>query len=109
MHNGDHGYYDTLIQDQRYAFRKCIIKGPTSRLSLHLSVPSIEDSPAVPEQPTVEDSYGNMDSEKQSYILNQKRSGSFDILTGIGDENNNSMLICHVRTLKKMWEAIERA
>ncbi|GJU52246.1 retrovirus-related pol polyprotein from transposon TNT 1-94 [Tanacetum coccineum] len=87
MHNGDHGSYDTLIQDQNGdALRKCILKGLyTPTIVTTPVVPATEDSPAVPEQTTVE-TVTNMTLEKQSSLFEYKRSGFILILTGFGDE-----------------------
>ncbi|GKB12526.1 hypothetical protein Tco_0846449 [Tanacetum coccineum] len=63
----------------------CILKGPyTPMIVTTLAVPATEDSPAVPEQTTVEtvmnmtpDNIAHFESEKEAIHL---------ILTGVGDE-----------------------
>ncbi|GJY16172.1 hypothetical protein Tco_0386594, partial [Tanacetum coccineum] len=73
------------------ALRKCILKGPyTPTIVTTPVVPATEDSPAVPEQTTVE-TVTNMTPE---------------ILTGIGDKIYSTVDAC--QTVKEMWEAIER-
>ncbi|GJR11134.1 hypothetical protein Tco_0793786 [Tanacetum coccineum] len=75
MHNGDHGSYDTLIQDQMVMLYECILEGPyTQRLSI---VPSCSEqqknSPAVPEQTTVE-TVMNMTPENRAHFELEKEA-----------------------------------
>ncbi|GKG14635.1 hypothetical protein Tco_0354235, partial [Tanacetum coccineum] len=73
MHNGDHGSYYTLIQDQiGDALRKCILKGPyTPTIVTTPAVPATEDSPTVHEQTTVE-TVMNMTPENRAHFESEK-------------------------------------
>ncbi|GJR94018.1 hypothetical protein Tco_0266192 [Tanacetum coccineum] len=87
------------------ALRKCILKGPyTPTIVTTPAVPATEDSPAVPEQTTVE-TVRNMNSENRAH-MNQKKEAIHLILTGIGDEIYSTVDAC--QTAQEMWEAIER-
>ncbi|GJR97983.1 hypothetical protein Tco_0270157 [Tanacetum coccineum] len=60
------------------ALRKCILKGPyTPTIVTTPAVLEIEDSPAVPEQTTVE-TVTNMTPETKAHLI-RKRNDSFDI------------------------------
>ncbi|GKB92666.1 hypothetical protein Tco_0964938, partial [Tanacetum coccineum] len=69
-----------------------------------LTVPVIEDSPAVPEQTTVE-TVMNMTPENRAHFESEKEAIHL-ILTGIGDEIYSTVDAC--QTAQEMWEAIER-
>ncbi|GKD63153.1 retrovirus-related pol polyprotein from transposon TNT 1-94, partial [Tanacetum coccineum] len=87
------------------ALRKCILKGPyTSTIVTTLAVPATEDSPAVPEQTTVE-TVTNMTPENRAHFESEKEAIHL-ILTGIGDEIYSTVDAC--QTAQEMWEAIER-
>ncbi|GJZ30149.1 hypothetical protein Tco_0575196 [Tanacetum coccineum] len=65
--------------------RKCILKGPYSLTIVTTPVvPTIENSPAVPEQTTVE-TVMNMTPENKAHFESEKEAIHL-ILTGIGDE-----------------------
>ncbi|GJZ00541.1 hypothetical protein Tco_0517970 [Tanacetum coccineum] len=67
------------------ALRKCILKGPyTPTIVTTPVVPATEDSPAVPEQTTVE-TVMNMTPENRAHFESEKEAIHL-ILTGIGDE-----------------------
>ncbi|GKB17469.1 hypothetical protein Tco_0851392 [Tanacetum coccineum] len=67
------------------ALRKCILKGPyTLTIVTTPAVPATEDSPAVPEQTTVE-TVMNMTPENRAHFESEKEAIHL-ILTGIGDE-----------------------
>ncbi|GJW90724.1 hypothetical protein Tco_0168277 [Tanacetum coccineum] len=67
------------------ALRKCILKGPyTPTIVTTPAVPATEDSPAVPEQTTVE-TVMNMTPENRAHFESEKEAIHL-ILTGIGDE-----------------------
>ncbi|GJY46297.1 hypothetical protein Tco_0435360 [Tanacetum coccineum] len=68
------------------------------------AVPAIEDSPAVPEQTTVE-TVMNMTPENRAHFESEKEAIHL-ILTGIGDEIYSTVDAC--QTAQEMWEAIER-
>ncbi|GJS52602.1 hypothetical protein Tco_0625964 [Tanacetum coccineum] len=87
------------------ALRKCILKGPyTLTIVTTPAVPATEDSPAVPEQTTVE-TVMNMYSENRAHFESKKEAIHL-ILTGIGDEIYSTVDAC--QTAQEMWEAIER-
>ncbi|GJW65396.1 integrase, catalytic region, zinc finger, CCHC-type containing protein [Tanacetum coccineum] len=67
-------------------------------------VPATEDSPAVPEQTTVE-TVMNMTPENRAHFESEKEA-IYLILTGIGDEIYSTVDAC--QTAQEMWEAIER-
>ncbi|GKA65711.1 hypothetical protein Tco_0765418 [Tanacetum coccineum] len=67
-------------------------------------VPATEDSPAVPEQTTVE-TVMNMTLENRAHFESKKEAIHL-LLTGIGDEIYSSADAC--QTTQEMWEAIER-
>ncbi|GJZ05340.1 hypothetical protein Tco_0538615 [Tanacetum coccineum] len=76
------------------ALRKCILKGPyTPTIVTTPAVPATEDSPAVPEQTTVE-TVMNM-TPKTELHLNQKKEAII-CMTGIGDVIYHMLM--HVRT-----------
>ncbi|GKA33260.1 hypothetical protein Tco_0719627 [Tanacetum coccineum] len=87
------------------ALRKCILEGPYTPTPVIIpAVPATDNSPAVPEQTTVETILNmsltnktHFESEKERFIL---------ILTGIGDEIYSTVDAC--KTAHEMWEAIER-
>ncbi|GJX87372.1 retrovirus-related pol polyprotein from transposon TNT 1-94, partial [Tanacetum coccineum] len=68
------------------------------------AVPATEDSPAVPEQTTVE-TVTNMTPENRAHFESEKEAIHL-ILTGIGDEIYSTVDAC--QTAQEMWEAIER-
>ncbi|GJU53803.1 hypothetical protein Tco_1227517 [Tanacetum coccineum] len=81
------------------ALRKCILKGPyTPTIVTTPAVPATEDSPAVPEQTTVE-TVTNMTPENRAHFESEKEAIHL-ILTGIEDEYISTCLM-HVRQLKK--------
>ncbi|GJW36997.1 retrovirus-related pol polyprotein from transposon TNT 1-94 [Tanacetum coccineum] len=87
------------------ALRKCILKGPyTPTIVTTPAVPATEDSPAVPEQTTVE-TVMNMTPENRAHFESKKEAIHL-ILTGIGDEIYSTVDAC--QTAQEMWEAIER-
>ncbi|GJV52714.1 hypothetical protein Tco_1448455 [Tanacetum coccineum] len=87
------------------ALRKCILKGPyTPTIVTTPAVPATEDSPAVPEQTTVE-TVTNMTPENRAHFESEKEAIHL-ILTGIGDEIYSTVDAC--QTAQEMWEAIER-
>ncbi|GJX79101.1 retrovirus-related pol polyprotein from transposon TNT 1-94 [Tanacetum coccineum] len=87
------------------ALRKCILKGPyTPTIVTTPAVPATEDSPAVPEQTTVE-TIMNMTSENRAHFKSEKEAIHL-ILTGIGDEIYSTVDAC--QTAQEMWEAIQR-
>ncbi|GJY68233.1 retrovirus-related pol polyprotein from transposon TNT 1-94 [Tanacetum coccineum] len=87
------------------ALRKCILKGPyTPTIVTTPAVPATEDSPAVPEQTTVE-TVMNMTPENRAHFESEKEAIHL-ILTGIGDEIYSTVDAC--QTAQEMWEAIER-
>ncbi|GJV94569.1 hypothetical protein Tco_1546146 [Tanacetum coccineum] len=87
------------------ALRKCILKGPyTPTIVTTPAVPATEDSPAVPEQTTVE-TVTNMTPENIAHFESEKEAIHL-ILTGIGDEIYSTVDAC--QTAQEMWEAIER-
>ncbi|GJV92467.1 retrovirus-related pol polyprotein from transposon TNT 1-94 [Tanacetum coccineum] len=80
------------------ALRKCILKGPyTPTIVTTLAVPAIEDSPAVPEQTTVE-TVMNMTPKNRAHFESEKEAIHL-ILTGIGDEIYSTVDAC--QTTKK--------
>ncbi|GJX89829.1 retrovirus-related pol polyprotein from transposon TNT 1-94 [Tanacetum coccineum] len=87
------------------ALRKCILKGPyTPTIVTTPVVPATEDSPAVPEQTTIE-TVMNMTPENRAHFESEKEAIHL-ILTGIGDEIYSTVDAC--QTAQEMWEAIER-
>ncbi|GKB40033.1 hypothetical protein Tco_0884975, partial [Tanacetum coccineum] len=87
------------------ALRKCILKGPyTSTIVTTPAVPATEDSPAVPEQTTVE-TVMNMTPENRAHFESEKEAIHL-ILTGIGDEIYSTVDACQIA--QEMWETIER-
>ncbi|GJR42592.1 hypothetical protein Tco_1310695 [Tanacetum coccineum] len=87
------------------ALRKCILKGPyTPTIVTTPAVPATEDSPAVPEQTTVE-TVMNMTPENRAHFESEKEAIHL-ILTGIGDEIYSTVDAC--QTAQEMWEAIDR-
>ncbi|GJR02103.1 hypothetical protein Tco_0525087 [Tanacetum coccineum] len=87
------------------ALRKCILKGPyTPTIVTTPAVPATEDSPAVPEQTTVETAM-NMTPENRAHFESEKEAIHL-ILTGIGDEIYSTVDAC--QTAQEIWEAIKR-
>ncbi|GJT22705.1 hypothetical protein Tco_0892642 [Tanacetum coccineum] len=75
------------------ALRKCILKGPyTSTIVTTPAVTAIENSPAVPEQTTVE-TVMNMTPENRAHFESEKEAIHL-ILTGIGDEIYSTVDAC---------------
>ncbi|GJR06377.1 hypothetical protein Tco_0529361 [Tanacetum coccineum] len=96
-------YIDTRPKGD--ALRKCVLKGPyTPTIVTTPVVPAIENSPAVPEQTTVE-TVLNMTPENIAHFESKKEAIHL-ILTGIGDEIYSTVDAC--QTAQEMWEAIER-
>ncbi|GJV21600.1 retrovirus-related pol polyprotein from transposon TNT 1-94 [Tanacetum coccineum] len=82
-----------------------IMAGPyTPTIVTTPAVPATEDSPAVPEQTTVE-TVMNMTPENRAHFESEKEAIHL-ILTGIGDEIYSTVDAC--QTAQEMWEAIER-
>ncbi|GKA79730.1 hypothetical protein Tco_0786326 [Tanacetum coccineum] len=87
------------------ALRKCILEGPyTSTIVTTPVVPATENSPAVPEQITVE-IVMNMTLKNIAHFESEKEA-IHSILTRIGDEIYSTVNAC--QTAQEMWEAIER-
>ncbi|GJW37138.1 retrovirus-related pol polyprotein from transposon TNT 1-94 [Tanacetum coccineum] len=87
------------------SLRKCILKGPyTPTIVTTPAVPATEDSPAVPEQTTVE-TIMNMTPENRAHFESEKEAIHL-ILTRIGDEIYSNVDACQIA--QEMWEAIER-
>ncbi|GJS89886.1 hypothetical protein Tco_0772522 [Tanacetum coccineum] len=83
------------------ALRKCILKGPyTPTIVTTPVVPATEDSPAVPEQTTVETAM-NMTPENRAHFESEKEAIHL-ILTGIGDEIYSTVDACQTRS--DIWE-----
>ncbi|GKA33930.1 retrovirus-related pol polyprotein from transposon TNT 1-94 [Tanacetum coccineum] len=75
------------------ALRKCILKGPnTSTIVTTPAVPTTKDSPAVPEQTTVE-TVMNMTHKNRAHFESEKEAIHL-ILTGIGDEIYSTVDAC---------------
>ncbi|GJS16365.1 hypothetical protein Tco_0199920 [Tanacetum coccineum] len=75
------------------ALRKCILKGSyTPTIVTTPDVPVTEDSPAVPEQTTVETAM-NMTPENRAHYESEKEAIHL-ILTGIGDEIYSTVDAC---------------
>ncbi|GJS16361.1 retrovirus-related pol polyprotein from transposon TNT 1-94 [Tanacetum coccineum] len=68
------------------------------------AVPATENSPAVPEQTTVE-TILNMSPENKAHFESEKEAIHL-LLTGIGDEIYSTVDAC--KTAHEMWEVIER-
>ncbi|GJU72924.1 hypothetical protein Tco_1264329 [Tanacetum coccineum] len=80
-------------------------KGPyTPTIVTTPVVPVIENSPAVPEQTTVE-TVMNMTPENRAHFESEKEAIHL-ILTGIRDEIYSTVDAC--QTTQEMWEAIKR-
>ncbi|GJZ64081.1 ribonuclease H-like domain-containing protein, partial [Tanacetum coccineum] len=74
------------------ALQKCILKGPyTLTIVTTPTVPATEDSPAVPEQTTVE-TVTNMTPENRAHFESEKEAIHL-ILTGIGDEIYSTVMM----------------
>ncbi|GKB43503.1 retrovirus-related pol polyprotein from transposon TNT 1-94 [Tanacetum coccineum] len=87
------------------ALRKCILEGPYTPTTVVVpAVPATENSPAVPEQTTVE-TVMNMTPANKAHFESEKEAIHL-ILTGIGDEIYSTVDAC--KTTQEMWEAIER-
>ncbi|GJT75263.1 hypothetical protein Tco_1041988 [Tanacetum coccineum] len=87
------------------ALRKCILEGTyTPSTVVILAVAVTDNSPAVPEQTTVE-TIMNMSPENKAHFESEKEAIHL-ILTGIGDEIYSTVDAC--QTAHEMWEAIER-
>ncbi|GJT25525.1 hypothetical protein Tco_0895462 [Tanacetum coccineum] len=83
------------------ALRKCILKGPyTPTFVTTPAVPATEDSPAVPEQTTVE-TVTNMTPENRAHYESEKEAIHL-ILTGIGDEIYST--VDAFITSQEMWK-----
>ncbi|GJV43457.1 hypothetical protein Tco_1427993, partial [Tanacetum coccineum] len=75
------------------ALRKCILKGPyTLTIITTPAIPATEDSPAFPEQTTIE-TIMNMTTENRAYFESEKEVIHL-ILTGIGDEIYSTVDAC---------------
>ncbi|GJS97848.1 hypothetical protein Tco_0804816 [Tanacetum coccineum] len=89
------------------ALRKCILKGPyTPTIVTTPAVPATEDSPAVPEQTTVE-TVTNMTPENRAHFESEKEAIHL-ILTGIGDEIYSTVDACQTAQ-ENVGEAINNA
>ncbi|GJW54243.1 retrovirus-related pol polyprotein from transposon TNT 1-94 [Tanacetum coccineum] len=87
------------------ALRKCILEGPYTPTTVVIpAVPATENSPAIPEQTTVE-TVLNMSPANKAHFESEKEAIHL-ILTGIGDEIYSTVDAC--KTAHEMWEAIER-
>ncbi|GJX42331.1 hypothetical protein Tco_0257321 [Tanacetum coccineum] len=87
------------------ALRKCILEGPyTPTIVTTPAVPATENSPAAPEQTTVE-TVMNTTPENIDHFKLEKEVIHL-MLTGIGDEIYSTVDAC--QTAQEMWEAIER-
>ncbi|GKF29951.1 hypothetical protein Tco_0096293, partial [Tanacetum coccineum] len=86
------------------ALRKCILEGPYTPTTVVVPVvPATENSPAVPEQTTIE-TVMNMTPKNRAHFKAEKEAIHL-ILTGIGDEIYSIVDAC--KTAQEMWEAIE--
>ncbi|GJZ17841.1 integrase, catalytic region, zinc finger, CCHC-type containing protein [Tanacetum coccineum] len=75
------------------ALRKCILEGPYTPSTVIIpAIPTIENSPAVPERTTVE-TILNMSPENKSHFESEKEAIHL-ILTGIGDEIYSNVDAC---------------
>ncbi|GJR27071.1 hypothetical protein Tco_1103303 [Tanacetum coccineum] len=89
MHNGDHVSYDTT-RPNGDALRKCILEGPYTPTTVMIpAVPATDNSPAVPEQTTVE-TILNKSPKNKAHFESEKEA------------------IHLILTAHEMWEAIER-
>ncbi|GJV65756.1 hypothetical protein Tco_1476584 [Tanacetum coccineum] len=106
MHNGDHGSYDTLIQDQMVMpYGSAFLKVLTlQRLSQLPAIPATDNSPAVPKRTTVK-TVLNISPKKKAHFELEKEAIHL-ILTGIRDEIYSTVDAC--KTDHEIWEAIER-
>ncbi|GJY10445.1 retrovirus-related pol polyprotein from transposon TNT 1-94 [Tanacetum coccineum] len=96
-------YIDT--RPNGYALRKCILKGPYKLTTVTIPVvPTIDDTPAVPERTAVE-TLLTMSSENKAHYESKKEAIHL-LLTGIGDEIYLTIDAC--KTAHEMWIAIER-
>ncbi|GJT29313.1 hypothetical protein Tco_0909588 [Tanacetum coccineum] len=87
------------------ALWKCILKGPyTPTIVTTPVVPATEDSPAVPEQTTVE-TVMNMTPKNRAHFESEKEAIHL-ILTKIGDEIYSNVDSC--QHAQEIWEAIKR-
>ncbi|GJR52869.1 reverse transcriptase domain-containing protein [Tanacetum coccineum] len=87
------------------ALRKCILEGPYTPSTVIIpAVPAMDNSPAVPEQTTIE-TILNMSPKNKAHFESEKEAIHL-ILTGIGDEIYSTVDAC--KTTHEMWEAIER-
>ncbi|GJS92155.1 hypothetical protein Tco_0774791 [Tanacetum coccineum] len=87
------------------ALWKCILEGPyTPTTVIVLAVPAIENSPAVPEQTTVETAM-NMTPKNRAHFESEKEAIHL-ILTEIGVKIYSTVDAC--KTSQEIWEAIER-
>ncbi|GKA49298.1 retrovirus-related pol polyprotein from transposon TNT 1-94 [Tanacetum coccineum] len=86
------------------ALQKCILEGPyTPTTVVVLAVPAIENSPAVPEQTTVE-TVLNMSPANKAHFESEKEAIHL-ILTRIGDKIYSTVDACKIA--HEMWEAIK--
>ncbi|GJU78072.1 retrovirus-related pol polyprotein from transposon TNT 1-94 [Tanacetum coccineum] len=95
MHNGVCTgflrYIDTRPNGD--ALRKCIIEGPYTPTTIIIpAVPATDNSPAVPEQTTIE-TVLNMSPENKAHFKSEKEAIHL-ILTGIGDEIYSTVDAC---------------
>ncbi|GJY85630.1 hypothetical protein Tco_0499656 [Tanacetum coccineum] len=87
------------------ALRKCILKGPyTPTIVTTPAVPATEDSPAVPEQTTVE-TVMNMTPENRAHFESEKEAIHLILMNGFRDEIYSTVV--RSQTLKEMWEVFE--
>ncbi|GJU59455.1 hypothetical protein Tco_1237221 [Tanacetum coccineum] len=88
------------------ALRKCILEGPyTPTIVTTPVVPATEDSPAVPEQTTVE-TVMNMTPENRAHFELEKEAIHL-ILLVIGDENLLNSLVATAQTLQDLLSNIK--
>nr|GFB34011.1 hypothetical protein [Tanacetum cinerariifolium] len=87
------------------ALRKCNLSSPYKPTTVLVqAVDATDDSPAIPENTTVETPM-NMSPENKAHFESEKEAIHL-ILTGIGDKIYSIVDAC--QTAQEMWEAIER-
>ncbi|GJY84892.1 hypothetical protein Tco_0498918 [Tanacetum coccineum] len=93
-------YIDTRTNSD--ALRKCILEGPYEPTTVTISaVPTIDDTPAVPERTTIE-TILTMSPENKAYYESEKEAIHL-LLTRIGDEIYSTVDAC--KTAHEMWIA----
>ncbi|GJZ77336.1 retrovirus-related pol polyprotein from transposon TNT 1-94 [Tanacetum coccineum] len=92
-------YIDTRLNGD--ALRKCILEGPyTPTTVVILAVPATENSPAIPEQTTVE-TVLNMSPANKAHFESEKEAIHL-ILTGSGDEIYSTVDTFNVQFLQQL-------